>query len=153
MWNGDMHPSANVVLRSGVTCSAEAQQRRQQDRRQQRPNRAAVQGQRLFCALMALGTLSIGVRSSHATAVFKSLALLAGAPCFPQFVPVYPFETVTMRAIIRRLRRLEEDRVERQQEAGPNLAELLGNDVGVAPKRVASLLGSVCRGSFLNNIS
>jgi hypothetical protein len=47
--NGDGRPSAPIILRSGVTCSAEAQQRRQQDRRQQRPNRAAVRGERLVC--------------------------------------------------------------------------------------------------------
>ena len=42
MRNGDVRPSALVILLSGATCSAGAKQRRQQDRRQQRPNRAAV---------------------------------------------------------------------------------------------------------------
>jgi hypothetical protein len=35
--NGDVRPSAPIILRSGVTCSVEAQQRRREDRRQQRP--------------------------------------------------------------------------------------------------------------------
>jgi hypothetical protein len=34
-------------------------------------------------------------------------------------------ETVTMKAIIRRLRRLEEDRVVRKRDEGPNLAEVI----------------------------
>jgi len=44
MRNGDVRPSATVILRFAVTSTEEDRQRRRDNRRHQRPNWAAVRG-------------------------------------------------------------------------------------------------------------